>query len=676
MDSPLHDIDHSQELRALKRARRPVNLRRGSVLVILGGSIVAAMVFCVTYYSSGVEPLVLGSNFVSAPESSWVRQFFNVQLRFHEWLSLHGTQGEVGLLDGVAASLFREGSESSGSAIELSGTSFLSRTYLQLLTGLLQLTFMVVASWRGAVALVVLGLFFGLRQRTLHQADDMLGATGNGRLFFSGIRVDLEATTADGAPDKLVPGLACPKSVSISSARSSTIGALLERNAAANQTNLGLLAVILAHVDYPAFVARVGEEAALARAAQAMTLPQSCALRLERLFELRNFYCNGTFTTTAKGSVAEIKEPFSDQDYSLLLQASCQRVLTPKMRQLIAALPAHLLATLVLAIDAGKVLAFSREGQKWIRKSNFPELCARAVLHSTAAFGHEYTYDQRSLVRRALIYGSRTSVLGPIRFPVDLDVSAFALRQWSEVLQASPHDLAPVADEVELYGLVVEAHAAWMPKFMQSIVTLNNALMSAIVAAPPHLIFIPLATLVESLREVLDRERLTRLEELVALVSQKQRLLEMSSDFNAETGERIRLPAYSRILAPISFAEMKLLAERHSLSIDLVREWSSMRIILDGFGWLARRVGQSSVPESSLVFTVVEAPGARGANAKGLLGNSAVVPLRATRVASELSNMWHTRFQCGDKAAMAETREEFDRLLQGLALVTPDEAST
>ena len=676
LDSPLHEIDHSQELRALKRARRPVNLTRGLALIILGIIFITAMVFCLSLYSHGVEPLVLAPNFAAAPENSWARQFFNAQLRYREWLSSHGTAGEVGLLDGVASALFREGSDSSGAVREIANASFLSRTYLQLLTGLLQLTFMVVASWRAAVGLLLCGLYFGLRQRSLHIGDDMLGATGNGRLFFSGIRVDLEKVTALGVPDKLVPGLACPKKISLAAARASPIGALLERNAASNQTNLALTAVVEAHSDYPAFVAKVGEESALTRAMQAVTLPQSSVLRLERLFELRNFYASGKFATTAKGELSEVKEPYSAQDYSLLLQASCQRVLTPNMRELIAGLPNALLATLSLAIDAGKVLTFSREGQKWIRKSNFPELCARAVLHSTAAFGHEYTSDERSLVRRALIYGSRTSVLGPIRFPIDLEPAALAMRQWSEVLQASPHDLATVADEVELYGLVVEAHAAWMPKLIHSIVTLDNTFLSSVVAAPPHLIFVPLATLASSLRDVLDRERLTRLEELVALVSQKQRLLEMSGDFNAETGERVRLPAYSRILAPISFAEMKLLSERHNVPIDLVREWSSMRVILDGFGWLARRVGQSSVPESSLVFTVVDAPGAHAANAKGLLGTSAVVPLRATRVAAELSNMWHTRFQCGERAAMAETREEFERLLQGLALSTPEEVST
>ena len=676
MDSPLHEIDHSQELRALKRARRPVNLTRGSVLLVFGAIFVVAMVFCLSIYSRGVEPLVLTPSFAAAPETSWVRQFYNVQLSFHKWLSAHGTLGEVGLLDGVSNALFQEGTQSSAAAHDLASASFLSRTYLQLLSGLLQLTFMVLASWRAAVALLLCGLYFGLRTRSVHQADDMLGATGNGRLFFSGIRVDLEKVTADGMPDKLVPGLACPKQISVSAARSTPIGALLERHGANNQTNLSLAAVIAAHSDYPAFVAKTGEEGSLARSAQPLDLPEISALRLERLFELQNFYASGKFTTTAKVALSEIMEPYSAQDYAVLLQACCQRVLTPKMRELIAALPATLLATLSLAIDAGKVLTFAREGQKWIRKSNFPELCARAVLHSTAAFGQEYSSEERTLVRRALIYGSRTSVLGPIRFPIDLEPAAMALRQWSEVLQASPHDVAPVADEVELYGLVIEAHAAWMPKLMQAIVTLDNSLMSALVAAPPHLIFVPLSTLVTSLREVLDRERITRLEELVALVSQKQRLLEMSGDFNTETGERVRLPAYSRILAPISFAEMKLLAERHGVPIELVREWSSMRVILDGFGWLARRVGQSSVPESSLVFTVVEAPGASASNSKGLLGTAAVVPLRATRVAAELSNMWHTRFQCGERAAMAETREEFERLLQGLALTPPEEAST
>lgn len=674
MDSPIREIDHGQELRALKRARRPVNLTRGSTLLVLGFTFVSVMIFSLTFYSHNVEPLSLSSNFTSAPDNSWVRQFFNTQTRFRDWLVTHGTQGEVGLLDGISSALFRNGSESISSTRELATAPFLSRTYLQFLTGVLQLAFMVVASWRGAVAILLIGLYFGMRSRSVHTADDMLGATGNGRLFFSGIRVDLEKVTAEGAPDKLVPGLACPRFVSSSVARSSSLAQLLDRFSASNQTNLDLIAIILAHDQYPAFVPKVGEEGALARAAQAISLPDSTVVRLERIFELRNFYALGKFDTSAKSKIADIKEPYSLEDYSVILQASCQRVLTPKMRELVGSLPLSTLATMVLAIDAGKVLTFAKEGQKWIRKSNFPELCARAVLHSVAAFGHEYTSDQRSVIRRALIYGSRTSVLGPIRFPIDLDATAFSLRQWSEVLQASPHDVATVADEVELYGIVVETHNLWMPRIMQAIVTHDSNFMSAVIASPPHLVFVPLATMAETLRQVIDRERLARLEELVALVSQKQRLLEMSGDFNAETGERVRLPAYSRILAPISFAETKQLSERHNVPIELVREWSSMRIILDGFGWLARRVGQSSVPDSSIVYSVVEAPGSQGANARGLLGSMAMIPLRATRIAAELSNMWHTRFKCGDKASMAETREEYEQLLQGITLSTPDES--
>src|SRR5690606_34820245 len=122
---------------------------------------------------------------------------------------------------------------------------------------------------------------------------------------------------------------------------------------------------------------------------------------------------------------------------------------------------------------------------------NFSQLTARAVLHSIPDFGREFRNEQRKTIRRALIYGSRSSVFGPVRFAADLTDLSRALRQWVEVLMACPHELDAVSDDVELFGLATEGQQRWAAIIFDRLVEAANREKPELYATDTNLLFVP-----------------------------------------------------------------------------------------------------------------------------------------------------------------------------------------
>jgi hypothetical protein len=109
------------------------------------------------------------------------------------------------------------------------------------------------------------------------------------------------------------------------------------------------------------------------------------------------------------------------------------------------------------------------------------------------------------------------------------------------------------------------------------------------------------------------------------------------------------------------------LAKIHGLSEVDLRDWSALRNILASFGWLARRVGDYTVAESSVIFSVFKAPpGYPQANSLGFFGRQGLVPLRSAKFAECWGRDWDRRFQAFQKATMAETQEDFEKALKGI----------
>ncbi|MBX7144671.1 MAG: hypothetical protein K1X79_09495 [Oligoflexia bacterium] len=617
-------------------------------------------------------------------------EFFSRHNAYREWLYLHGTSDEQNLFDSISITLFENAAHIGSRKAAIEGLSFFQRIYFSLHFSLLRICFVLIASyrlWLFAILLAAILEFFSLR---VHQGVDFLGQTGNGRLFFSGFRISLDPAGPDGAPQQHVRGLACAAQASTAVVRKSRLGKTLETFGVDNATNLGLAGVILHHREFPAYIAAQEETPLLEAAFAGANLGESSTLLLERALKLHQKYRamqmgNERFDDLEADSTDSLQDGVARKmqlsEYISQLIKALHRVLTPEMRTHLSEMRPAELATLVLALEAGKVLAYSREGAIWTRKSNFPHLSARSILHSMAGYGQDYSSDERTTIRRALMFAERSSVFAPVRFPIDLSEKARAARQWAEVLLACPHELQAVADEVELVGIVGEAQRAWSRLFLDGAMALDPAVVEDVYATPSNLLFVPVTKVLALMRKVVEHGTLRRLEELIARVSQKQRLAAMSLDFAGEgpfgggssssssTGSNS-----DRVFTPLAHREIKALAGAHSISAADIRDWSSFRVILNNYGWLARRIGDHTVPESSLVSVVFKADKALpGANEFGRIGKHGMVALRGTRLETRWGSFWQSRFVATNGATMAEDQADYEQLLKGIEKKSDDD---
>lgn len=560
---------------------------------------------------------------------------------------------------------------SSGSGIaEMRESSSLWRLFLLgVHRGLAHLLFVILVCWRAWIAYLLWVWVKKIIDRGVYQGDNLLGQMGNGRLFYSGARAGLFNVAENGAPDVQVRGLACPPEASLDVVLSSPLYQVLERHGAVSETNKTLISYILADPRMPAFASGMNQDRVIERVFEGCSLTDVAEVALERALYLHGHYLDGTYDDDSfygGDDPSSEKGGITVEEYATRLLVGFHRVLTDSLRDAIRKFTPAQIATIVLALQAGKVLAYSYEAGRWVRTSAFPELCARAVLHSVVAYGRELSYYDREYVRQALIYGSRFSLMGPIRFPIAMRLQARAARQWVELMMAEPHELAASIDEVELVGIVAEVHAEWSARLSDALQRGESTVFQGTCVGPSEVVFMPVQNLLAQMREILPREWIERIGELVGLVSQKQKLVMMSAELNAEGAEGKSIPAYQRILAPLSFAERKALIDEFQLSEENVRDWCALRVVFNAHGWLARRVGSRSVPESSIIFCVIRIEHDHfPVNEKGRAGLEAVVPLRGSRLEARLGRGWASLFPEASSAKLALSREEYELFLAG-----------
>lgn len=105
----------------------------------------------------------------------------------------------------------------------------------------------------------------------------------------------------------------------------------------------------------------------------------------------------------------------------------------------------------------------------------------------------------------------------------------------------------------------------------------------------------------------------------------------------------------------------------HLLTIEELKEWSALRVVLDSFGWIARRVEQSAVPHHSIVLCVFKFGSERAdTNSLGLIGGAGMIPLRGSKLHQRWGDFGQSRFIPAAYANIAESEDERERLLQGL----------
>ncbi|MCB0353704.1 MAG: hypothetical protein KDD64_09275 [Bdellovibrionales bacterium] len=647
---------HSKELRQLH------GRDWGKLVVLIAVLLVIAIVVFAVFTTFGSFPADsrhlagLEQSALSSSSPSVARLGEQIS-GYRTWLESKGTSGELYYFLGLAESALQ-------SALKESGFAWFH-------ISIMRAGFVFLAGLRLFLAAIALSVVVGIFSWRIYEEDDALGQTGNGRLYYSGINAKLENLTPQGAPDKQIVGLACPQQESDSVTRASSLGRLLEEFDAQTLTNISLAGIVLKIGDYPSWAKPGGNNNDSGLGFEEVPLVQSTEGILRLLLEKQQQIVEQV-DESGLDQRPFLKEPAPDQalqldHYLSILSGAVDQVLTPELRTALVNVSSAELATVVLAFQAGKVLAYESTAGRWEQASNFPHLAARAVLHSVAAFGKEYNFAERETVRRALIYASRASIFGPVRFAKNFTPESRSLRQLVELLMAAPNKLVSVADEVELAELVREAHVLWREEFSRTVLSLDEKYPNLIHATSTNLFLVPVQALVEISKASLPQDMLSRLTKLIERVSERQQARDLQV---LEGTENLKdeVPEYEKVFAPFQKAELKELGDSHFVSPEDLRVWSSVRVVLYTYGWLARRVGDYTVPESSVVYVVMDQANSEASkNHLGLVGQAGVAPLRGERLKEQFGREWQNRFYSARTAKMAENRQHHERQMQGIS---------
>ncbi len=585
---------------------------------------------------------------------------------YRQWFLSHGIRSESSAFDDLSAIVVESMVRSNSAQIAQDELTAFGRLYVSLHIGTVRLLFVVIAALRLSLVAGLLAFFSGLISFKPYRKADALGQMGNGRVFYSGVRAGLDNLTPDGAPDVQVRGFACPRMSSPAEARASLLWKTLQQYDATNDTNLALVQVLLKNGQLAPYVAAVGEEEQLSRAFSGGMLADNTVALLEAaLGQHADCIAGQSSVRSVEDAVGDLP-PSADSDaYGRCVRRAFDLVLTPGMQQTLAELPAAEIATLVLAFESGKVLAHAFEGGKWVRRSNFPHLSARAVLHSIVEYPQDYNLRSRTRIRRGLIYAARKSAFSPVRMPVDMSDDSWVLRQWAEVLLACPHELSAVANEVELVGIVRESHVAWWQEFFNSSNSSFDQLRDKGFATATNLLFLPVADVVACMRRFVDAGSIMRMHVLLRRVAVQQ-ARQRASEVESDSGPTLQL-SFDKVEALPSETELRTLATIHQMEVRDLQDWLALRTVLSAYGWVASRVGDYSVPHSSIIFAVFRTSvPLEGTNTLGLLGRPGMVPLRGSKLAEAWGPSWSSRFTYVERATMAETLEDYGKLLQGI----------
>ncbi len=542
-------------------------------------------------------------------------------------------------------------------------TGLFTNLLIALMGAALRLGFLVIASARLILAFVIWAWWSSKRSALSYVANDPLGQTGNGRLFFSGISVNLNERDSDGSPAKQVAGLACPQRASAASINASIIAKALTSYGAANKVNLALAGIILRYREYPDHVAFAEEQTRLDHAYDTGTLgayvetllPKVLSAHRRLIEEAQENDSQGENPTT---NPASSNEETSQSRYAKSVGEVLGRILSPRIRGSMMAVTAAEVATVCLALEAGKILLFAVEGGKWNRRSHFPELSARAMLHSCPEFSESYSSVVRARIRRALVFAGEPSVFAPMRLPQDLSMETRGLLGFAKILLSPPHQLPSRAASEELAGVLAHIHVGFEKLFFASASELDPELLDEAYAMN-NVLLLKIPRVMTLLRQVIDSNLLQRLHELVALVD-AHRVEREQFNTNIED-TRSHSGSHDVPLPPLRDEEVSALATQYKIAESEIRDWGVLRLALYQFGWLGRRVSERTVPNSSIVFAVVRAD----PRSDTLTGLEAVVPLRATHCREHWGKQWASRFIQVDWARIADSRRDFERLMAG-----------
>ncbi len=460
--------------------------------------------------------------------------------------------------------------------------------------------------WITAALLTVLLKWLLLRP---YSGNDILGQTGNGRPFFSGMQVPIELTEVAGSPSLHVRGLACLPKGSTKSASSRNLLRCLDQFEASNATNRELVAVLAGAPTIPKQPVELADYAEVLLASSLlahrdMSAPESGEFKADQ----SNFVPDKLNT--------EIASVF-------------RRVITPDLRPHLAGVAPGEIATLVLSVQAGKILASTQTENGWIQNSSYPNLSARAVLHSLENYPTDYSANQRQRLRQALVFAIRQTDFGQVCLPAGFSPDFQALRSWSELCLASPNELDQKANAVESTNWQNLIHQ----RFQESLGGLMDSPQGSDALAAcccGNVVLIPQSRIVNVFSASINPTDLRRMVELAQVID---------PDIKDVPGTAPDSP--------------------HAT-------WRVIHRALSQHGWLCQKVGTSSVPTGGVVTVVVEpeANGLEGTPGK-LIVLKDVVPIRASLVTRSLGDEWRRRVACVRGLSVITSESELQEVLSG-----------
>ena len=635
----------NKDLEILRSARSRDLGRLGAT--VFYGALILYGLFLFGVFLFGVRAkahMGLASNFAHtlALQHQWSDELAGDWEDYRRWFKNHGTQSELFVFDVMASTIVDSILDSNASRFPKSSMGTGAKLFVYLHIFSIRFVFIVLAGFRLLAAVGLMSFVLGIRSFRVDRSSWLLGQMTNGRLFYSGARASLDSVNDDGSPDMLVRGLACPKASDYSTVERTELGRILHQHGVANPTNKSLAGIIHYYGDIPAYI---GGPSDTGHTHDDSSILKNTATLVESAMK-------------AHQGLAENLEQANLPDLALDLL----RVLTDDILEVLKDIPAPELATLVLALEASKVFSHSFEAGEWIQQGAFPQLSARAILHSLDSFPKDYDNCSRLRIRQGLIYAQRQSAFSDVRMPIAMRDDSWAFRQWAEVLMATPWSRQYVADEVELIGILRLGHSEWCRNSAKAPDVLRSwgALRTG-----TDLVFVPVEALVEMLTSCISSKERTRLRRVLERVSQSSKPISSSSE--AEDS-----PSVSRKLRFESFhtnlGQAEAVAKLHNVKREGLIEWFSLRYVLANYGWLASRVGEYSVPTTSLIFGVFwPVPQSSGGNEHGRLGKSALVALRGSSFQELLGERWKTNFDYIERVSMADSPEAYKRLLLGEA---------
>ena len=497
------------------------------------------------------------------------------------------------------------------------------------------------------------------------RTNDILGICHRGKgPFYSGIYGPFDPNGSFSGTELSAPSLACPEMEKESVAYNHKLGGLLRKGSSLNRTNLALIRIILAYKDFPS---PVEEEQPVEKEAEqnpnedpeniGEQLPKGVLAGKFENLETSSFRMISAALEAHRAArhltkeLGKKKGGFSFAGYQAVVEKYIEQVsplagillrsLTPERARSISGLHPAIIASAVLAIEAGKCLVFKRVGSSFTQISRYPHLQARAVIQSIPAYHSEYKGDERHIIRQAIICSRRHGDFGRAFLPYNMPTVGRALRDWLEVFYASEEHQKESAALTELDAHIEEIYNDWKKNFRTLLIeqekskgkSSKNKKLSRWWKGIVYksVVLVPVKDLLQVCFDSVPKEREHRI----------YTLLDDTRGIRRELGISARLPGFKRqavdVLAGKEVSEIVKALRKKQDDDSILRRWRISRRMLIRYNWLSTRVGDDSVPDDGLVCGAIE-PQEKGKNPP--VRFSALTPLRQRRFKELFGPEW------------------------------------